>query len=146
MLSPVLLQLLRDWYRLARPQGWLFPGQNPVTPLSTRQLTRACHAAADMAGIGKRVSPHTTGGSLAMKDFAPATDADDGSITEPVMVPRSLCANMGKHKKKQKTVKVISRVHLDAALQDAVYSTKAILISPLFNIETDAEILRCRVT
>jgi hypothetical protein len=46
MLSPVLLQLLRDWYRLARPQGWLFPGQNPVTPLSTRQLTRACHAAA----------------------------------------------------------------------------------------------------
>jgi hypothetical protein len=29
MLSPVLLDLLRDWYRVARPQGWLFPGQNP---------------------------------------------------------------------------------------------------------------------
>src|SRR6202045_2621975 len=58
MLSPVL-ELLRDWYRLARPQGWLFPGQNPVTPLSTRQLTRACHAAAHMAEIIKRVSPHT---------------------------------------------------------------------------------------
>jgi integrase/recombinase XerD len=65
MLSPVLLELLRDWYRLARPQGWLFPGQNPVTPLSTRQLTRACHAAADMAGIGKRVSPHTLRHSFA---------------------------------------------------------------------------------
>src|SRR5262249_13751699 len=32
MLSPVLLELLRDWYRIARPQGWLFPGQNPVNP------------------------------------------------------------------------------------------------------------------
>src|SRR3984957_17545650 len=32
MLSPVLLELLRDWYRIARPQGWLFPGQNPITP------------------------------------------------------------------------------------------------------------------
>jgi integrase len=30
MLSPVLLELLRDWYRVGRPQGWLFPGQNPV--------------------------------------------------------------------------------------------------------------------
>jgi integrase/recombinase XerD len=29
MLSPVLLELLRNWYRIARPQGWLFPGQNP---------------------------------------------------------------------------------------------------------------------
>jgi integrase/recombinase XerD len=59
MLSPVLLELLRDWYRIARPQGWLFPGQNPVAPMSTRQLTRACHAAAHMAEIVKRVSPHT---------------------------------------------------------------------------------------
>jgi len=30
MLSPVLLELLRDWYRIARPQGWLFAGHNPV--------------------------------------------------------------------------------------------------------------------
>jgi integrase/recombinase XerD len=59
MLSPVLLELLRDWYRIAHPQGWLFPGQNPVAPMSTRQLTRACHAAAHMAEIAKRVSPHT---------------------------------------------------------------------------------------
>ena len=37
MLSPVLLALLRDWYRIARPQGWLFPGQNPVNHMTTRQ-------------------------------------------------------------------------------------------------------------
>jgi site-specific recombinase XerD len=37
----------------------LFPGQNPVNPLTTRQLRRACHAASQAAGIDKRVSLHT---------------------------------------------------------------------------------------
>jgi integrase/recombinase XerD len=65
MLSPQLLGLLRDWYRIARPQGWLFPGQNPVNPMTTRQLTRACHAAAQAAGITKRVTPHALRHSFA---------------------------------------------------------------------------------
>src|SRR5712692_6908847 len=65
MLSPLLLELLRDWYRIARPQGWLFPGQNPANPMTTRQLTRACHAAAHMAEITKRVTPHTLRHSFA---------------------------------------------------------------------------------
>jgi integrase/recombinase XerD len=59
MLSPQLLELLREWWRAARPQAWLFPGQNPVNPMSARQLVRAVHAAAQAAGIAKRVSPHT---------------------------------------------------------------------------------------
>ena len=58
MLSPQLLELLRDWYRIARPQAWLFPGRDPLLPLTTRQLNRACHAAAHMAEIKKRVTPH----------------------------------------------------------------------------------------
>src|SRR5467141_4909056 len=41
MLSPHLLELLRAWYKAARPQGWLFPGQNPVNPMTARQLRRA---------------------------------------------------------------------------------------------------------
>jgi len=65
MLSPQLLELLRDWYRVARPQAWLFPGQNPVNPMTTRQLNRACHAAAEMAEINKRVTPHTLRHSFA---------------------------------------------------------------------------------
>jgi integrase/recombinase XerD len=65
MLSPHLLELLRAWYKAARPQGWLFPGRDPVQPMTTRQLTRACHAAAHMAEIGKRVSPHTLRHSFA---------------------------------------------------------------------------------
>ena len=65
MLSPLMLERLRTWYRVARAQGkmleggWLFPGLNPVEPLSTRQLNRAVHAAALAAGINKRVSMHT---------------------------------------------------------------------------------------
>ena len=65
MLSPVLLERLRVWWRVARAQGkmldggWLFPGLNPVQHLSARQLNRAIHAAADEAGIDKRVSMHS---------------------------------------------------------------------------------------
>jgi site-specific recombinase XerD len=65
MLSERLLELLREWWRVARPRGWLFPGQNPINPISTRQLNRAVHAAADAAGIAKRVSPHTLRHSFA---------------------------------------------------------------------------------
>jgi integrase/recombinase XerD len=65
MLSPHLLVLLRAWWKLARPQGWLFPGHSRVNPLTTRQLNRACHAAAQMAEIDKRVSLHTLRHSFA---------------------------------------------------------------------------------
>ena len=65
MLSPSLLKLLRTWWRAARPQGWLFPGRDPAQPMTTRQLNRACHAAAQMAEINKRVSLHTLRHSFA---------------------------------------------------------------------------------
>ena len=65
MLSPQLLELLRDWCRAARPQVWLFPGQNPINPVTPRQLNRAVHAAKNFAGISKRVSPHTLRHSFA---------------------------------------------------------------------------------
>lgn len=64
MLSPQLLRLLRLWWREGKrrgvmlPGGWLFPGQNALEPISTRQLNRAVHEAAETAGIKKRVSPH----------------------------------------------------------------------------------------
>jgi site-specific recombinase XerD len=65
MLSDVLLDLLRAWWQagrargVMRPGGWLFPGQNPINPLTTRQLSRAFHDAKEAAGIDKRVSLHT---------------------------------------------------------------------------------------
>jgi len=65
MLSPQLLELLRDWWRASRPHVWLFPGQNPINPMTPRQLNRAVTAAKDLAGIAKRVSPHTLRHSFA---------------------------------------------------------------------------------
>ena len=65
MLSPTLLAFLRAWWRHAHvhrqllPGGWLFPGQNPVNPLSTRQLNRAFHFARKAAEIDKAVSLHS---------------------------------------------------------------------------------------
>jgi len=67
----MLLERLRVWWRVARAQGkmldggWLFPGLNPIEPLSTRQLNRAIHAAAEAARIDKRVSMHTLRHSFA---------------------------------------------------------------------------------
>ncbi len=65
MLSPTLLLLLRQWWRAAQAErkmlkgGWLFPGRDPVDPLSTRQLNRAFHAAVTMAGLNKPVNLHS---------------------------------------------------------------------------------------
>ena len=47
------------------PGGWLFPGLNPMDPVTTRQLNRAIHAAAEAAQIDKRVSMHTLRHSFA---------------------------------------------------------------------------------
>jgi site-specific recombinase XerD len=71
MLSPVLLERLRAWWRVGHaqgkilPSGWLFPGLNPMDPLTARQLNRAIHAAAAAAHIDKRVSMHTLRHSFA---------------------------------------------------------------------------------
>ena len=74
MLSPKLLELLRDWYRIARPAVWLFPGRDPMLPLTTRQFARAVHAAASMAEIKKRVTPHTLRHSFATNLLEQKTD------------------------------------------------------------------------
>lgn len=85
MLSPVLLERLRIWWRCARAQGkmldggWLFPGQNPIDPLSTRQLNRAVHAAAITAEIDKRVSMHTLRHNAASRIMPNVTQTQGGA-------------------------------------------------------------------
>lgn len=65
MLSPQLLDLLRDWYRIARPRIYLFPGRDKIGPMTTRQLNRICHMAAELAGLFKWIAPHTLRHSFA---------------------------------------------------------------------------------
>ncbi len=71
MLSPALRDILHRWWKEGRASGllfdggWLFPGQNPVNPLSSCQLSRAIHAAAADAVINKRVTMHRLRHSLA---------------------------------------------------------------------------------
>jgi integrase/recombinase XerD len=65
LLPPILLERLRTWWRHARaagkvlPGGYLFPGLDPLDSMSTRQLNRAVHEAAQAAHIDKRVSMHS---------------------------------------------------------------------------------------
>ena len=51
MLSPSLLDLLREYWRESRPGGWLFRGKLKITSLSPRQLNRAFTSAKHMAGL-----------------------------------------------------------------------------------------------
>ena len=80
MLSPQLLELLRAWWHAARPRAWLFPGQNPVNPITARQINRAVTAAKTLAGISKRVSPHTLRHSPGLTRGSPPTCSSRTSI------------------------------------------------------------------
>ena len=65
MLSPRLLVLLREWWKVEQPAIWLFQGRDPLAPLTTKSVYRAVVEAADAAGIKSRVSPHTLRHSFA---------------------------------------------------------------------------------
>ena len=59
MLSPVLLEMLREyWYRV-RPKEWLFPGRNPEKPISPLVIDLACRDARRKCNIAKPVTPHS---------------------------------------------------------------------------------------
>jgi site-specific recombinase XerD len=79
-----LLTLLREWWKAGRqqgvmhPQGWLFPGQNAMKPISTRHLHRIVVEAAQAAEITKRVGPHTLRHS-----FAPSSGIPTATPPEP---------------------------------------------------------------
>jgi integrase/recombinase XerD len=65
MLSQNLLVVLREYWRVARPQDYLFPGVQPDKPISRRTVMNACRDAREIAGLGKSVTVHTLRHSFA---------------------------------------------------------------------------------
>jgi len=80
ILSPILLEVLREWWRLARKKGWMSPSQPWLFPgyrgrhTSARQMHRIVRLAAGRAGIIKRVGVHTLRHSFATHLLEQKTD------------------------------------------------------------------------
>ncbi|HZM11265.1 MAG TPA: tyrosine-type recombinase/integrase [Candidatus Limnocylindrales bacterium] len=74
MLSPVLLEVLRQYWRRKKPSEWLFPGKNPDQPVGCNALRRAFHNAVRRAGLTKKVSPHSLRHSFATHLLESGTD------------------------------------------------------------------------
>ena len=74
MLSPRLLDLLREWWRASRSRPWLFPGARPDRPLTTKAVNRACARARRRSGLAKPITPHLLRHAFAVHLLEAGTD------------------------------------------------------------------------
>jgi len=59
MLSPKLLDMLREWWKLTRPTHWLFPGNRPGHPITRHAVERVCQDVHRRCRIPKPITPHS---------------------------------------------------------------------------------------
>jgi len=74
MLSPVLLEILRAWWRVNKPRHWLFPGDLPGQHITTFPVLWACHKARKISGIRKVITPHSLRHGFAVHLLESGTD------------------------------------------------------------------------
>ncbi len=74
MLSPKLLDILREWWRVSRPRHWLFPGDHPDEPITTHAVSRVCRRAQRRSGIPKPITAHSLRHAFAVHLLEAGTD------------------------------------------------------------------------
>ena len=75
VLSPRVLLLLREYWKMHRSPHWLFPGWHPKSHVQPATVRQACKQAAERAGLAKRVTPHTLRHSFATHLLETGTDS-----------------------------------------------------------------------
>ena len=73
MLSPKLLDTLRDYWRIVRPKEWLFPGYLDQ-PITRHAVGVACREAQRRSGLAKPVTPHSLRHAFAVHLLEAGTD------------------------------------------------------------------------
>ena len=74
MLSPRLLEVLRDYWRIERPKPWLFPGDGLGSHMTKNAVEQACQKAHRACGIDKPVTPHSLRHAFATHLLESGTD------------------------------------------------------------------------
>jgi integrase/recombinase XerD len=74
MLSPKLLETLRNWWRVGKPKRWLFPGDIPGSHITRSAVERACQEAHRTSQISKPITPHSMRHAFAVHLLESGTD------------------------------------------------------------------------